>query len=211
MLIHVSNENPADADVDKDAIIRGLREQLQAAQKLSMLGTMSSMVVHEFNNLLTPVVNYAHLAKRNPKMVAKALEAATRAGDQAHAICSAFLGLSHEASDEPSPVRLGDLAQDCIAAMGRNPRRDNIVIHCDMHTGPVLLRRHDKLQQVLLNLLLNALLNKDGERWIRISSRLKDDQITLRVADNGPGMTRDVCEKIFPDFNIGTPNQWSRS
>lgn len=214
MAIQISDETISDRQTDKDAVIRDLREQLRAAQKLSMLGTMSSMVIHEFNNLLTPITNYAHLARRNPEMIDKALDAATRVGAQAHSICNAFLGMTHESPDHAEPVRLRALAEETIAAMGRDPARDRIAIHCNLSNATVLLARRDRLQQVLLNLLLNArqvLIDKPGDRWIRISSQIKDDTVVLRVADNGPGMTPDVRERIFQPFFTTSPNAKSGS
>ena len=52
--------------------VKALRQQLQNAQRLASIGTMTAMVAHEFNNILTPIISYARLAKVNPKLVEKA-------------------------------------------------------------------------------------------------------------------------------------------
>ena len=56
--------------------VDALREQLRSAQRRAAIGTMVAMVAHEFNNILTPIINYAQLARRNPDLARKAIDRA---------------------------------------------------------------------------------------------------------------------------------------
>ncbi len=73
------------------AQVDALRGELRRAQRLAAVGTMTAMVAHEFNNILTPIINYAQLAKNNPKMVPKAIARASEGGLRATEICKAIL------------------------------------------------------------------------------------------------------------------------
>ena len=64
-----------------EAEAAGLRAQLCRAQRLATVGTMAAMVAHEFNNILTPIVNYAQLARTNPKLAEKAIDKAANGGE----------------------------------------------------------------------------------------------------------------------------------
>ena len=89
-----------------------LHEQLRSAQRLTTVGTMTAMVVHEFNNILTPIVNYAQLARKKPEMTTKALDCAMSVGKRATDICQAILGMSQRATDEIHSVRLAEVVND---------------------------------------------------------------------------------------------------
>ena len=53
---------------ENDRRISILQEQVEATQKLATIGTMACLVAHEFNNILTPMINYAELALKHPKV-----------------------------------------------------------------------------------------------------------------------------------------------
>jgi len=183
--------------------VDALRGQLHRAQRLATLGTMTAMVAHEFNNILTPIINYAQLAQRDPKMVDKAVTRAAEGGQRASEICQAILGLAREQATDPAEVNLRDLIDQTLSAMAREPQKDGIDLTVDVEDDLTVHAARAGVQQVLLNLLMNArsaVLTRPAPRQVRITARRRDGQVELRVADNGPGIAPSDLSSIFQPF-----------
>jgi signal transduction histidine kinase len=189
---------------------QALRQQLVRSQRLAALGTMSAMVAHEFNNILTPIISYAQMAQRNPSMTAKALDRAFDGGQRATDICRAILGLARDEQAEPVRVNLGQLISDTLLAIGRDPKRDAIEIVVRTPADLAIVTRKVELQQVLMNLLLNArsaVLAKGAPRRIEISASTAGSDTVIHVSDNGVGIPRENVKRIFEPFFTTRPSQ----
>jgi signal transduction histidine kinase len=198
-----------------NAEVQALREQLRRAQRLAAMGTMTAMVAHEFNNILTPIINYARLAQSDPSLLQKALDRAASGGQRAAEICKAILGMSQEAPCKPVEVSVVEVVFDSIAALARDPRKDGIDLLIDVPGNLRLTAKPVELQQVLINLLLNArqaLLAGRGEKKLEISARGAKGHVEIRVRDSGVGIPPENLEKIFePFFSTGGPSDESSS
>jgi len=186
-----------------EAQVRALQEQLQRAQRLATLGTMTAMVAHEFNNILTPIINYAQLARQNPRMVEKAIARAAEGGRRASDICGAILGLARGQASEPSEVNLSQLIARTLSAMARDPKKDGIDLIVDVPDDLVFRTSPVELQHVVLNLLMNAraaVLSKPAPRIIRLLACRDADRVILSVSDNGPGIAPEHFDHIFEPF-----------
>jgi signal transduction histidine kinase len=186
-----------------EAEVEGLREELRRAQRLATVGTMTAMVAHEFNNILTPIINYAQLARDNPKMVPKAIARASEGGLRATEICKAILGLTREQPTEPREECLLELIRATLSAMARDPKRDAIDLKVDVSQDMTLKTRRAEMQQVLMNLLLNArraVLARPAPRRIEIGASRVGDSVTIRIEDNGVGIPPENLERIFQPF-----------
>jgi signal transduction histidine kinase len=184
------------------AEVAALRAQLRQAQRLAAVGTMTAMVAHEFNNILTPIISYAQLAKRNPALQAKAIDRAADGGQRATEICRAILGMARP-TDTPRRVTLLQLVQDTLAAMAREPQKDGIELVLDVPQDIAVAARTTELQQVLLNLIINArwaVLAKPQPRRIGISARRDKRCVTIEVADTGVGINPADVQRIFEPF-----------
>lgn len=183
--------------------VEALREQLRHAQGLATLGTMTAMVAHEFNNILTPMINYAQQAKSNPALIDKAITRAADDGLRAAEICGAILGLTDASRAAPAELNLDDLVRQTVTAMGRDPRKDGIEMTIDIPTDLVIRIRRTELQQVVLNLIMNArsaVLAKAPPRLVQVWARRKRKRLVLRVSDNGEGIPAKHLSKIFEPF-----------
>lgn len=188
---------------------QALRQQLVHSQRLATLGTMSAMVAHEFNNILTPIISYAQMAQRNPAMTAKALDRASDGGLRATDICRAILGLARDEPGESVRVDVGQLITETLLAIGRDPKRDSIEVVLRTPANLTIVTRKIELQQVLMNLLINAraaVMEKSGPRRIEISAASAGPEVVIRVSDNGGGIPRENLKRIFEPFFTTKPN-----
>jgi len=183
--------------------VRALREQLHRAQRLAELGTMTAMVAHEFNNILTPIINYAKLARDNPALVAKAIDHAEAGGQRASHICKAILGIARDETSGPAEVNVAELVRETLSAMGRESQRDGIDVTLLIAEDLSVVTRRVELQHVFLNLLNNAraaVLAKDGPRKIKITAERVASKLSFSISDNGVGITPENLQKIFQPF-----------
>lgn len=184
--------------------VRVLGERLRHTQRLATVGTCAAMVAHEFNNILTPVLSYAELAKGgDEEFRTKAIRHARDGANRAIAICRAILDISGRDTPDASKVVLAQVVDETLAAMGREPAKDGIRLIKRIPARLSLTTRPVELKQVLLNLILNArsaVMSKGRGLSIDISAQRADSQVLIRVADTGVGIPPENLDQIFQPF-----------
>lgn len=196
---------PPAADVARlQAENQALREQLRHAQRLATVGTMTAMIVHEFNNILTPIINYAQLAEGgDPEMMRKAVARAADGGQRASDICSALLRMLRAEEGELVEAELLEIVQDSLLAMGRDLAKDGIALDLSVPPALRLTTRPAELKQVLVNLVLNArsaVLKRGHGGSVAIAARKRGKRVVLTVADTGCGIEPEHMAKLFQPF-----------
>ena len=206
-------EGHADQLARLTAEVEALRRELRRTQRLATVGTMTAMVAHEFNNILTPIINYAQLAQTNPKMVEKAIARASEGGLRATEICKAILDITRDQPPDPTEENMSDLVREALAAMGRDPSKDGIDMVVDIPEDLTLTTRRLELQQVVLNLVVNArtaVLARPTPRRIQLRAKTSRKHIIFYVSDNGVGIAPENMKKVFEPFfttNDGTESE----
>ncbi|MDQ3439522.1 MAG: ATP-binding protein, partial [Planctomycetota bacterium] len=186
-----------------------LQEQLTESQRLATIGTIAAVIAHEFNNLLTPIVSYSQYALQSAEgeapdmaLIRKALAKAFQSSSKAGKICQSMLGLARGESFF-SDVTVQHLVDEVLLVLARDPQKDGIALRVQVqpelrvHADPV------QLEQVLLNLLINArhaMLGKGGSLTIKASACEGSNELKLQVIDTGPGIPEKLLGKIFLPF-----------
>jgi signal transduction histidine kinase len=186
-----------------NAEVLELRRLLRRSQRMASVGTITAMIAHEFNNILTPIINYAQMAKTNPDLTSKAITRAADGGLRAAEICAAILGMTHNSPVKLERVSLRVLLKEMIVAMGRDFAKDRIDLVVDIPDDLRITTRKIELQQVLLNLLINArtaVMQKHTTRRITVHAAEKGGIVTIRVSDTGMGITPGNLAQIFSPF-----------
>lgn len=176
--------------------------------RLATIGTIAAVIAHEFNNLLTPILTYSQVALQSAQsetpdmaLICKALSKAQQSADRAGKICSSMLGLACGESST-QVVSVQKLVDEVLLALARDPQKDGIALRVQIQ--PDLQIRCDPVQmeQVLLNLLINAgqaMLGRGGSLYVK-AARDADGSIRLQVIDTGPGIPAAVQPRIFEPF-----------
>jgi len=186
------------------AHISALEEQVASAQKLATLGTMACLVAHEFNNILVPMINYAELALKHEddtKLMRKALEKTIKHGNRAALIIQSMLGMVRDQAQGPQEVKIIDLVNDCFQLLARDLKKDRINVKIKIPDDLTIFTCPNQLQQVFLNLIINArqaMLEAGGTLILTAGKRDKTVQIT--VSDSGRGIDTTQIDKIFDPF-----------
>lgn len=187
-----------------DGDLAALRDELEHTYRLATLGTLAAGISHEINNILTPVLAYAQLASNNTsdrQLQAKALEKTIRGVQTATQITQAMLGFAGS-PDEPDCACVLDVVRSALDCIGRDPAKDGIRLALNIHPETCVRMRPLALQQVLINLILNACAamgTRGGELSISAVER-SDNSTTIRIADNGPGIPAEIAGRLFEPF-----------
>lgn len=199
------------------AEIERQREALRQSEKLTAMGSLLAGVAHELNNPLAIVMGRASLlqsrcedARLGEPGVAlrddaqRIHDAAERCGR----IVRTFLNMARQRPAQRGAVPLNDLARAAVDLLNYSLRSGGIEVSWALDPAlPLVDADADRVGQVVLNLLVNAqqalvghVVASGGPRRIRIDSWHDDEQVHLRVCDNGPGVRPDLQPRIFDAF-----------
>ena len=198
-------------------------EAMQQAQKRESLGLLASGIAHDFNNLLVAMLAQTSLAlnKLDPTMPAWThVEKAIMAAEQATDLTRQMLAYAGGGQLEMEPVNINQAIEKNIHLF-RAAIAKNVSLHTDLAADlPLIEADRSQLQQVIMNLILNAaeamvggnghvwvttgreiIMNHDAHYWHWTGSTLPaGEYVCLRVQDSGVGMTPDVRSRIFDPF-----------
>jgi two-component system NtrC family sensor kinase len=196
---------------------KALETQLIQSEKLASVGTLVSGVAHELNNPLTSIAGLSEFLLEQYTGADAEREHLRVINDQAERasrIVRNLLTFARKGPAEGAPVDLADVVQRTVLLMGYEMRQAGVTVETAIAPGvPAVHGNRDQLQQVVLNLLINArqaLANlADGApRGILISLDADGDRVVLRVRDSGPGMTPEVAAQVFdPFFTTKAPGE----
>ncbi|MDA0254695.1 MAG: ATP-binding protein [Planctomycetota bacterium] len=188
------------------AEVEALREQLLQARKQASLGELLGTTTHEFNNALTTILNYARLGLRHRDQPTrdKALERILSAGNRAAKITASVLSMARNRSARFEPVDLHLLVEDVLVLLEREMMKYRVQVEREFAQVPRVSANPGQLQQVLLNLMVNArqAMPEGGRLILRLSHDATSGLVDLMVRDTGCGMPPEVLRKIFqPHFS----------
>jgi two-component system, NtrC family, sensor kinase len=181
-----------------------LEEQLQISEKMASLGLLAAGVAHEVNTPLTGISSYTQMllqgaAPEDP--TTKVLEKIERQTFRAAKIVNGLLNLARPAQVDSGPVDVNSVINDVLSLLEHQLRTGSIQVRKELATvGPVVLGIEYKLQQVFLNLFLNARDAMPRGGWLSIVTRSGSGQATVEVADTGSGIPTDYLSRIYDPF-----------
>lgn len=181
-----------------------LESELRRLQRFAALGELASTTTHEFNNILTTILNYAKLGLRHKdeatrdKAFTKILEASQRA----EKITNGVLGMARNRGTERVPTDLAKLVEESLVLLERELRKYRIQVELQIEPAPLALACGNQIQQVLLNLLTNArqAMPNGGRVTIRVAPDQAAGTVDLSIRDTGTGIPADQLPHIFDRY-----------
>lgn len=181
-----------------------LQRQLAQLQRLSSLGELLGTTTHEFNNILMTIMNYAKLGLRHQDQASrdKAFQKILDASNRAAKITQSVLGMARNRSDSLEPTDLKGLITDSLILLEREMRKYRIAVETDFHEVPLAMANGNQIQQVLLNLLINArqAMPDGGRILLRMEHDSQDGMVVLTIRDFGTGIPADKLPRIFDPY-----------
>lgn len=189
-----------------EARLRRMDESMTRTQRLATMGTMSSIIAHEFNNILTPIISYCQLAKQandGDPLIRKALEKSLIGAERAAKISASMLGFARDDNDE-TQADLHAIINESISCMARDPAKDGIDLTIQVEPNTWVEMEPVSLQQVIVNLTLNAkqAMRARGGK-LKFSAKPASptgDFTEIYIEDTGPGIPPNVLPNIFDPF-----------
>jgi PAS domain S-box-containing protein len=184
-----------------------LEEQLQVSEKMASLGLLAAGVAHEVNTPLTGISSFTQMLLENadpedPRT--RLLEKIERQTFRAAKIVNGLLNLSRQspqASGERLPVDVNAVVCDVLALLEHQLEIGKIKVRRDLASpAPVVTGAEHKLQQVFLNLFLNARDAMPKGGWLSVATRIEGERAVVDIGDTGSGIPSEQLSRIYDPF-----------
>lgn len=194
---------------EKNAAMEELNRQTQEFahhQRLELMGTLTSGIAHEFNNLLAPIMGYSilvleKLPQEETELYDEVLEI-YNTSIKAKTVVSRLQDLSRKnANTDFHKLLLDEVVRRAVETVTpAKPKTVELVMEL-RGENQFLMGNETQLSQLLLNLIINAFhATEEGGGKVTVSTGVKDGKLCLKVADNGCGMSPKVMERMFEPF-----------
>lgn len=197
-----------------------LQRELNQARKMEALGQLTGGIAHDFNNMLGIIIGYSDLALSQLKnseqsALKKYLDNISQSGKRASDLVKQMMVFSRKDPGQSEVVCFEQVASECIKML-RSVMPSSIKINTQFEKDlPDIKMDSVQLQQIMMNLFLNARDAMDGEGSLDIRlgwhnglddecmachQQITGDWLELSVSDTGTGMHEDVLARIFEPF-----------
>ncbi len=184
-----------------------LEERVVQADKLSSVGLLAAGVAHEVNTPLAVISSYSQMlaakvaqGSDEERMLGKVTEQTFRASE----IVNSLLDFSRTPSTAMSRCDIARIVRDTVELVAPQLRQARVEVELDLGEEAYVLASRNRLQQVFLNLILNARDAMPGGGTLRIAGRVAESSeapsVNVRVADTGVGIAPEDQRRIFDPF-----------
>ena len=181
-----------------------LQRQLLQSQRLCSLGALAASVAHEFNNILTTVINYAKLGLNNKDEAArtKSLEKILAASERAAKITGGMLGFARSKMDDRKLTDIVQLVSEVLVLVEKDLSKHRVKLETRFRGRPQAVLSATQIQQIILNLIINArqAMPQGGHLRIDVRENPQSNTVEIVVADTGSGIPADQLRHIFDPF-----------
>jgi len=186
--------------------LKKIQAQLAQSEKLASLGRLASGVAHEINSPLTGILTFSHLLmrklKENPQLQ-RELELIVRETTRVSTIVRGLLDFARESKPQKRPCNINELIVQTLSLVEHQTVFHDIRILKNLDPGiPMVLLDANQIQQVFMNILLNAADAMPAGGALTITSNLNpgDSFVQIQFSDSGCGIPEQNLDKIFDPF-----------
>jgi signal transduction histidine kinase len=196
-----------------EALARQRMGELAHMDRVATAGELSASIVHEVSQPLSAMVVNANaglrwLSRATPDLerVGKALAAIVSDGHRASDVLGSIRAMFKKDLQEPTSVDVNELVREVLALTASELQTQSVITETKLSSGTLKARgSHVQLQQVLLNIVMNAIdamKSVSGrQKRLRVTTRMEHGREALiTVEDSGPGIAAEDIERIFDHF-----------
>ena len=194
--------------------LRQIEDNLAHINRVSMLGEMAASLAHEIKQPIAAAITSANTCiewlAHEPPNLERARAAATRIdkyGNRAASIIDRIRSLYKKSPSQRELVDVNGVIQEMLTLLKGEATRCSVAMRTELAAEvPKIMADRVQLQQVFMNLMLNAIeaMEKSGGE-LTVKSQLQDSQLLLSVSDTGVGLPTDKMDQIFPAFFTTKP------
>jgi len=197
---------------EADYALQKAQTELAHVARVATLGELTASIAHEVNQPLAAIVTNGQaglrwLGRDEPDLgeVRASLERVIGDAKRANEVIQRLRALSSNGVPQQAPVDLNDIVADTLALIDRELAAQQVTPSLVLaRTPPLAIGDRVQLQQVILNLVVNALQAmtavEPSARSLTLTSRQEGDSILVQIADTGPGFPSGVPDKLFAPF-----------
>lgn len=181
-------------------------QRLMQSEKMAGLGRLAAGVAHEINNPMSGIMLYANMVQEeleSDSPLQEDLKTIIHEAERCKVIVADLLEFSHQTSYEMSLVDVNEVVEKTFVFLKNQPLLQNVQVQMalDDHLAPIF-GNSIRLNQVVMNIIVNAGQSMEGEGRLTITSRNRgnNDLVEVLFTDTGPGIEKSLQENIFDPF-----------
>lgn len=197
----------------RTAELQSAQQMLIRSEKLASIGHLAASMAHEINNPLQPIRNIlddmSEDIQRKKPVEARDIAILQESVERIRRIVSQLLEFTGKRSTGDSDAQLLDISRVIEGIITLNRKfleREKVVVVPDLVVLPSVFGSKDQLEQVFMNLMLNAQAAMVGGGMLKISTRVEGGDVIAEFADSGCGIPSEKIDKIFDPFYSTKPS-----
>lgn len=204
------NQMATELQTREDAL-KEAQAKLVQSEKMSAFGQLSAGIAHEVKNPLAGILGYTQLSMRKLEKdspLHKNLEIIEKETKRTKTIIDNLMKFARQEKAMQEPIDINKVVEDAMAIVNHQLTINQVNPHMELAQPlPRIIGNANQLQQVLMNLMINAQQSMDGKPGeVKVSTRLLDSRgVEIRVSDTGPGIPKEIQAKIFEPFFTTKP------
>ncbi len=206
--VTLANAERYKAMVAARAELEEKQSQLIQSSKMTAVGTMVAGIAHELNTPLGAISLSVEAAQmqmeRQPENALAKLELAQKATDKLQVLVDRLLVYSSRSKDQPEPLELAETIEDAFLFLEHRFRRGRVRLVKRLDGPGPVVGKGSELQQVFMNLMLNAidasLQLPEQQRVVELNLKQESEWVVVVVTDRGPGIPPETLPRIFDPF-----------
>lgn len=182
-------------------------KRIMESDRLALIGQLSANIAHELNNPLQGIVTFSHLLLEDNKNLDTnfqySLEKIVGQANRCRDIIRGLLDFSRQRQPDKSYYDINAIIDECISLVELQALFHNIHITRNLQAGlPLAVIDPSQIEQVFMNMIINAAEAMDGNGYLTISTRVNEitNDVEIAFSDTGPGISEENLRKIFDPF-----------
>jgi two-component system NtrC family sensor kinase len=203
-------DHMADAVSERERLLQeAARKQIGQSEKLASIGRLAAGIAHEINNPLTGVLTYAHMLKKKQDADTQQkedLDVIIRETSRVRDIVRGLLDFARQSPADMAPLDVNEVIQQTMMLLRSQKEFKKVIIEEELEPAmPSLRGDRNQLQQVFLNLALNACEAMPEGGTLTVTTSVEKQWAIISFGDTGCGIKKEDLEKIFDPFYTTKP------